>query len=108
MKVPDADAAIDIILDYPAGDSATKRLDKEGPFALPDPSGMSGGGLWDQGFETQLIWKPEGASLMGIQSAWHPKERYVRAVQIIHWLRLVHQHYPDLRNILEERFPELH
>jgi len=104
---PPADVNIDIVLDYPAGQDQTTRLDTNEKYALPEPGGMSGGGLWDQGFGTHDVWSPTHAFLFGIQSAWHEGKRYVRAVQIIHWLRLIHQHYPDLRTNLEARFPIL-
>jgi hypothetical protein len=31
----------------------------------------------------------------------------VRGCQIIHWLRLLHEHYRDLRQALVAAFPEL-
>lgn len=107
---PPADPSVDIILDYPAGNNDIVRIDTGAPIVLPNPQGMSGGGLWDQGFGINgpdTLWTHDHAFLYGIQSAWHEKQRYVRAVQIIHWLRLVHQHYPSLRNTLEQQFPEL-
>jgi hypothetical protein len=105
-----ADGTVDIILDYPAGSDHTIRLDTGVPIELPNPKGMSGGGLWDQGFGIKgpdTIWSHDDAFLFGIQSAWHATRRYVCAVQIIHWLRLVHQYYPQLRSVLEQQFPEL-
>ena len=104
---PPADPLFDIILDYPPGKDTTRLLDTSAPVALPDPQGMSGGGLWDQGFSGNTLWHPEDASLIGVQSSWHPESRYVRVVQIVHWLRLVHEHYPDLRLTLEKLFPEM-
>ncbi len=101
---------LDIILDYPAGDAHTTRLDTGEPIVLPNPVGMSGGGLWDQGFGINgqdTLWTHDDAFLFGIQSAWHERQRYVRAVQVIHWVRLVHRHYTSLRNTLEQQFPEL-
>ncbi len=104
---PPANPLFDIILDYPSGNDTARRLETNTPTTLPDPEGMSGGGLWDQGFGENALWKPEDAFLIGVQTSWHANRRYIRAVQIVHWLRLVHQHYPDLRPTLEERFPEL-
>jgi hypothetical protein len=104
---PSADPQFDIMLEYPSGIDKTRRLDTNSPTALPDPEGMSGGGLWDRGFAGKTLWNPADAFLIGVQTAWLPESRYVRAVQIVHWLRLVHQHYPDLRHTLKEQFPEL-
>jgi len=105
---PPLDQNIDILLEYPGGVDHTTRLDTGAALELPHPGGMSGGGLWDQGFDTGTMWSTDNAFLFGIQSAWFPNRRYVRAVQIKHWLRLVHQHYPDLRAELDQRFPDLH
>jgi hypothetical protein len=105
---PALDLGIDILMHYPAGTNDTTRLDTGLPIELPDPSGMSGGGLWDQGFNTGKIWSTDEAFLFGIQSAWFPSKRYVRVVQIKHWLRLVHQHYPDLQSEIDGKFPTLH
>lgn len=100
-----SDAETDVFLDYPDDDS----LVNEGywPIDLPDPSGMSGGGIWDEGHGLDPIWSPESVKLFAIQSGWYEKKRYVRGVQIIHWLRLIHEHYRDLRPLLEEQFPVL-
>ena len=105
---PPFDENNDILMDYPSGSQNTTRLDTAQPIELPHPGGMSGGGLWDQGFNGQEIWSPNGVFLFGIQSRWNPDRRYIRAVQIKHWLRLVHQHYPDLRQEIDSAFPELH
>ena len=99
---------VNILMHYPSGTNDTTRLDTGDPIALPDPGGMSGGGLWDQGFETNKIWSTDNAFLFGIQIAWFPSERYVWVVQVKHWLQLVHHHYPDLRAEIDGRFPELH
>jgi hypothetical protein len=103
--VKDADPGKDIFLDYPK--TPAQQVETGEPMFLPNPKGMSGGGLWDQGFETAELWSTDSARLIGIQSSWHPRLRYARCVQIIHWLRLIHSHYQDLRVILEEGFPEL-
>lgn len=104
---PALDQDIDILMDYPSGTNNTTRLDTGLPIELPDPRGMSGGGLWDQGFNTGEIWSTNESFLFGIQSAWFPAKRYVRAVQIKHWVRLVHQHYPDLQSEIDVKFPPL-
>jgi hypothetical protein len=95
----------DIFLDYPS--TPGEQMETGEAMLLPKPHGMSGGGLWDQGFETSEIWTNASVKLIGIQSSWHPGLRYVRCVQIIHWLRLIHSHYEDMRPILERQFPEL-
>ncbi len=105
---PPLDQDIDVLMHYPSGTNNTTHLGTGDPIELPNPKGMSGGGLWDQGFGVNEIWSTDDAFLFGIQSAWFPTKRYVRAVQVKHLLRLVHQHYPDLRSELDGRFPDLH
>ena len=108
LASPPLDQDVDVLMHYPAGINDTTRLDTGLPIELPDPSGMSGGGLWDQGFNNGKIWSTDEAFLFGIQSAWFPSKRYVRAVQIKHWIRLVHQTYPDLQSEIDVKFPTLH
>jgi len=102
------DADIDILMNYPSGSDDTTRLDSAMPIELPHPGGMSGGGLWDQGFGVNQLWSTDDAFLFGIQSSWFPDRRYVRVVQICHWLQLIYQHYPDLHMEIDAAFPNLH
>lgn len=108
LASPALDQGIDILMHYPGGTGDTTRFDTGLPIELPDPRGMSGGGLWDQGFGINEIWSTDDAFLFGIQSAWFDTKRIVRAVQIRHWLQLVHRHYPDLRSEIDGKFPNLH
>jgi hypothetical protein len=102
---PNPDPSKDIFLDWPATEA--QQLESKQSIFLPNPEGMSGGGIWDQGFETDVLWTVQSARLFGIQSRWHATLRYTRAVQIVHWLRLIHDNYPDLRPLLDQRFPGL-
>lgn len=104
-KTVDPDTDKDIFLDYP--DTPAEEMGSGASMLLPNPKGMSGGGVWDQGFEDGVIWTNQSAKLIGIQSRWNDQSRYVRAVQIIHWLRLIHSSYPDARPLLEQHFADL-
>ena len=79
------------------------------PPGTPNPKGMSGGGLWQRPGPTpdDAIWTPSDLCLIGIQSDWLEKAGYLRSIQVIHWLKLVSDHFPDLRGELENRFPRL-
>lgn len=92
-------ATNDFIVGYPTDE----QMLAEGftPINLPDPGGISGGGIWDQGFDSGKLWAPERSALVAIQSRWCPKLRYLRGVQIHHWLRLIHSNFPDLRKSIE-------
>lgn len=70
------------------------------------PNGMSGGGLWQSKFK-RSVWQPGSAQLVAIQSSWSESRKYLRAIRIIQWLKLIHADYPDLRAELERRFPGL-
>lgn len=79
------------------------------PDGLPDPFGMSGGGMWQRPERTSdnAIWTPSELCLFAIQSSWLNKLDYLKAIQIIHWLKLVADEYPDLRGELQSRFKRL-
>jgi hypothetical protein len=98
---PPLDQSIDILMKYPSGTADTHRTDTGEPIELPDPRGMSGGGLWDIGLETGEVWTTDSAFLFGIQSTWFLGKRFVRAVQIAHWLELVKDRIPELSNAIE-------
>lgn len=89
----------DFVVEYPTDE----QMKAEGfsPINLPHPGGISGGGIWDQGFDSGELWSPERSVLVAIQSRWYPKSRHLRAVQIHHWLRLLHCNFPDLRQSIE-------
>jgi hypothetical protein len=79
------------------------------PDGTPDPYGMSGGGLWqrNEAIKSNELWTAEGLCLFGIQSSWLTELEFLKAIQIIHWLKLVADEYPDLRDELNDRFPRI-
>jgi hypothetical protein len=104
---PASDKAVDIFLPYDPEKEMWYYEENEGDDNLPEPRGLSGGGLW-QGSQTKVeLWNAEGVQFFGIQSRWNEEEKYVRGCQIIHWLRLLHEHCSDLRPALVAAFPEL-
>jgi hypothetical protein len=106
-RSPDPDR--DIIL---RSDRSQKSL-IWGPFSagkgLAEPYGMSGGGCWQfpKSFAKSGVWSAENIHIYGIQSSWPRKSRFLKAVQIIHWLKLISDHYSDLKQELVERYPRL-
>lgn len=98
---PDTDR--DVLLEYHQDDGF--EIDTQTNKDLGHPGGMSGGGIWDQGFYEKETWSPDRARLMGIQTHRFRHHPYLRGIQIRHWLRLVHSVFPDLRPQLEESFP---
>lgn len=73
----------------------------------PAPQGFSGGGVWDHGHPHPGVWQPELARLIAIQSSWNEGSRYLRAVQIVHWLSLLFSDYPTLQSNLRSDFPNI-
>ena len=72
------------------------------------PHGMSGGGFWQAPQSTEgRNWYPHDVCLYAIQSAWCFGHMHVKAIQIIHWLRLVADTYQHLREELIDAFPRL-
>lgn len=96
-----ADNEVDIFYEYP---QQALRFEDNKDIRLESPSGFSGGGIWDQGFETRQVWSPDSALLFGVQSSWCPSQRYARGIQIIHWLRLVWERVEESRNALHDAF----
>ena len=98
------DSRVDVFLDYQFTDC--RRMDTMENVVAPTPPGMSGGGLWDQGFDSG-VWSSEKAKLFAIQNSWHRTKGYIRATQIRHWLRLICDDYPDLREVVAEAHPSV-
>ena len=96
----------DVFIAYPRDEDIVALGPYQGktPDQLPVPKGMSGGGYWQQ--RQKKVWSPENYCLIAIQSRWWDWGRYLQATQIIHWLRLLWQHKSELRQSLENAFPE--
>jgi hypothetical protein len=104
---PASDNTVDIFLPFDPEVETWFYEESEGYANLPEPRGISGGGLW-QGTLTKVeLWNAEAVRLFGIQSRWNEKKQYVHGWQIIHWLCLLYEHYSDLRPALVAAFPEL-
>ncbi|MEN6468215.1 MAG: hypothetical protein ABFD45_04595 [Smithella sp.] len=70
---------------------------------MPEPFGLSGGGLWALPITQQgELWTPDNAMLIGIEKSWFSKSQMVRCTQMQHWLRCVANDYPDLEKIITD------
>jgi hypothetical protein len=104
---PASRQAVDVFLPYDPEEEIWHYEESEKDDTLPEPRGASGGGLW-QGSPTKVeLWNAAGVQLIGIQSRWNKTGKYVRAFQIVHWLRLLYKHCDDLRPALDRAFPEI-
>jgi hypothetical protein len=101
------DESRDIVVEF-SRDTVDFGRKLDVPPGMPDPFGMSGGGLWQRNVAVRddELWTADGLSLFGIQSTWLHRG-YLKAVQIAHWLKLVADEYRELRGELHERFPRL-
>jgi hypothetical protein len=98
-KFPPARKSADLFMTY----DRTEEMVVEGKRGgnLPNPVGASGGGIWQMtGPKDDGVWHVGKVKLIAIQSAWDEKLKYIRGVQVRHWLKLVSRDYPDLRSSL--------
>ena len=101
------DAAVDMFMTYDLNEEMERYEENKGHYdTLTRPEGTSGGGLW-QARPSVGLWSAERTALIGIQSSWKEEKKYIRACQIIHWLRLVRENYDDLAPSLVKAFPSL-
>lgn len=112
IPVPEADAPPDpqrdVFLDYCEEDA--RRIDTNERIELPTVGGMSGGAYYDFGqFVEGEFWRPDQLRFYAIQSSCNNRavNPYVRGTQIVHWAKLVADHYPALRQTLRSRFPRV-
>ena len=61
---------------------------------LPDPHGMSGGGLWRARFAGSSIWTTERMKLVGILTEFHEDSREVKANRCENLYHLLAHHFP--------------
>lgn len=72
------------------------------PDSLPAVHGMSGGGFWQRWTRDtdDQLWLACDYKLFAIQSSWCEPCRYIRGIQIRHWLDLIAESYPELREMI--------
>lgn len=98
------DSVVDVFLDFPQGAFRVGLV--KGEMAPQSPVGMSGGRVWDYTGSPSEMWCADRCMLFAIQSAWNRRD-HLRAVQVIHWLRLLYADYPGLRPEFERAIPRL-
>lgn len=62
---------------------------------IPDPIGMSGGGVWIDSSQYRTVYAP-GVQLIGLQVGFKADRMMLRGIRIAHWLDLVAEHYSDV------------
>lgn len=94
---------------YEREDNVDCRGDFIQSSPAPEPHGMSGGGFWQRSamLDDKQLWQPDALCLAAIQSGFFRKRSYLLGVQIAHWLELIADEYPDLREMLHARFPRI-
>ncbi len=92
----DADRGVGILVDY--GDTTTESDDGQ-RTSLPDPRGMSGGGMWriaQYGCD-MANWSLADVKLIGIQSCFYTDQLLLRGTRIEHHLGCIYRGHEDLR-----------
>ena len=77
---------------------------------LATPEGFSGGGIWgfrDAETVLGLLTPANMIRLFALEYSWRRNERVYNATPIKYWLKLIHNHYEDLRPLIESRFPSI-
>ena len=97
-----ANPETDIWFEYP---TEALHCEKDAAILLTTPKGFSGGGIWDQEFNTNQVWAPTDAKLIGIPSWWDKDQRYACGIQIVHWLRFLWSELEECRPAIEAAFP---
>jgi|SRR5215213_5855726 len=92
----------ELAVEYPPRD------EQDTPIEAPEPHGVSGGGVWRQSrHDEQLVWSPEQAWLVGINTIWFRQSRILYCTRIEAWLQLVATDFPDtvevVNGFLEQR-----
>jgi hypothetical protein len=66
--------------------------------SLPEPYGVSGGGVWlVSKFEDGIVWSPARSKLIGIARSWRKDNKEEVVVGIERWLELIAVQFPELR-----------
>lgn len=83
---------VQVVMEYPENvEDAFSKM-----FAdLPEPSGMSGGGIWRARFKGSLIWTTDRLRLIGINAEFYRKKRSVKANRIEALVTLLAKHFPS-------------
>ena len=100
----DEPSSVDTDLFVPFNQQDISDIRTGEPIPMRSPHGYSGGGVWDLAFEPGQLWNPDDICVIGIQSSYSEERRYMRGVQMQHWLRMIYDDYEDCRPVLEERF----
>lgn len=69
--------------------------------APPDAPGLSGCGIWYLSAPNGIdLWTEEHVQLVGIQTSWHSKERYLKGTIIAHALAMIWGWLSDTRDVM--------
>ncbi|HUA68332.1 MAG TPA: hypothetical protein VMA13_07265 [Candidatus Saccharimonadales bacterium] len=87
---------VDLEFSYPEilDDLAAGGLTK-----MPNPSGMSGGGLWRAHYGEHLVWSPTHLRMIGINTEHESNTNLVRSNRIENLLHLLALHYESANQI---------
>lgn len=87
-----------ILLDWPQFGNISANTGTQ--IDLPEPYGISGGGIWKININNGGIWSPENACMIGIEYSWKEEERWLCGNQIQHWIQLIKKDIPELSEFI--------
>ena len=77
-------------------------MGNNGEVTLTAPHGMSGGGIWRvQNPPLSELFDPAACPFVGIVRGYRQREKALIGVQVQHWLDLVAEDFPELRQKIE-------
>jgi len=78
-------------------------IDNPDQFKIPQPYGISGGGLWaSPTLPEGRLWSPDSCMLIGIERGWLEMSRIAICTQMQHWLKLIAKEYSDLTSCIND------
>lgn len=81
---------------------AEKAIKDGVPVPMPDPGGFSGGGIWSSPWlQKNELWSPRKYRLIAVSTDFYEISRHVSGLPMHHWLSLVAQDHPELRQYLD-------
>lgn len=69
---------------------------------LPEPYGMSGGGMWRVTFKCDGLWTLDQVRLIGINTEFYAAERFIRANRVEALLEFLSPHFPSVARFLAQ------
>lgn len=94
-----------LLLEFPYPETVTNSFTLQETL-LPDPYGMSGGGLWRVSFSGGGVWHPD-PKLVGVATEFFPNTQTVKANRLESLMHLLALHFPEADAFLNAKIAGL-